>query len=267
MENTTLPPQTPEVPNGQTMNLQQSAKKRIVLVVLVIAIILLGGIALIMVPRQNTDTLTIVSPTPTNTALPTQTVTVAPGWLVYENPDADFSFAYPATIGFNDEPQDANNINLMVNVEKLADIPEELPMHEGRLDALKDKERLSYGVGADVVNVGLLRGAVSTTFAQFEVCSVMFVRTLTFYPGEYRVKLSLYGPKEKIMQTMPEYFQVNAQNCGTESVWDLEKIQDFELKLQKGQGVGIVQEWYDMFDSIVKTISTISPPTSISPDR
>ncbi|MBP6993696.1 hypothetical protein KBB12_00450 [Candidatus Woesebacteria bacterium] len=262
MENTTLPPQTTEASNEQTLHLQQSAKKRVVLVVLIIIILLLGGIAFVMVPRQSSPTLTVMAPTLTNTPLPTQTVTAAPGWLTYENSETGFSFAYPSTIGFNDEPQDANNINLTVNVEKLADIPDELPMNAGRLDALKDKERLAYGVGADVVNVGALRGAVSTTFVQFEVCSVMFVRTLTFYPGEYRVRLSLYGPKAQIMEEMPEYFKTDELNCGAEKVWELDQIPAFELKLQNGEGMGVAQQWYTLFDSIVKTIVTTASPTA-----
>jgi hypothetical protein len=94
----------------------------------------------------------------------------------------------------------------------------------------------------------------------------MFVRSVTFYPGEYRVKLALVAPKELVSTEMPEYFKVDQTNCDTKKVWNLDKLQEFEAKLANKQGVGIAQEWYDAFDPIVRSISLMPPSNAIPAD-
>jgi len=143
---------------------------------------------------------------------------------------------------------------LNIAVQKLSDIPEDLPFFGGRNYALEEKARLEKGEGDNIIKVGSLNAQVTMTFTHLEVCGVYFIRTLTFYPGEYKVVLSLNGPKNKIIESMPEFFKVDSANCGTNKSWDLDKVSDFGNTLAQRNGKGISQEWFNTFDSIVKTI-------------
>ncbi len=128
----------------------------------------------------------------------------------------------------------------------------------GRKDALLQKEQLLKGEAGDV-KIGSLYGSLGMTLAQFEMCSVILTRSITFYPGDFRVIISLAGPKAAIMDSMPDFFTVDEANCGTKRIWNQDKIATFEqtLAAKKGQGAG--QDWYDTFDAIVKTITLTAP--------
>jgi len=82
---------------------------------------------------------------------------------------------------------------------------------------------------------------------------VRFGRSVAFYPGEYRVIVSLAGPKESIISAMPEFFKVDSVNCGDEKVWDLDKMDEFRTTLEKGEGKGAAQEWFDTFEKIISS--------------
>ena len=158
------------------------------------------------------------------------------GWLTYTNKKAGFSFDYPRSVLINGELKNADELVLSVAVEKLTDIPEDLPMMMGRNDAIKQKTELMSATGGDILNIGSLNGQIAYGYAQFEVCSVFFSRSLTFYPGEYRVRLGLAGPIEKIQADMPSFFKVDSTNCGEKPVWNLDMIEVFETTLRNQKG-------------------------------
>lgn len=270
-QNAPLPqPGSPLVPHNNEG--KQSVLGKIVVFALVVVILLLVGVIVILFSQRSQPITSVITPTPANTALttltptPSESLLVTPEIKTYTNSDAGFSFSYPSTIVLNDESQNSNKIMLFTNVDKLTDIPEDLPMSMGRIDALKEKERLSKGEGDELVKIGSLNGQIDTTFAQLDVCSVMFVRTVTFFPGEYRVKLVLAAPKARIFAEMSEYFKIDQANCGPGQVWDLNKVNGFEVKLKDKHGSGVAQEWYDAFEPIVQSISLMPPSNAIPAD-
>ncbi len=182
-------------------------------------------------------------------------------WLVYTNAETGLSLKYPSTVILNGETKGATKLVLNVNVDKLSSIPEDLPMNQGRDYALQEKERLANGVGDDLVKIGSLYGQVSTTLSQFEVCSVMFVKEVTFYPSNYRVTISLVAPKEKVMADMPGYFTEDKANCSSQRRWRENGQEQFEQALSYDQGSGMAQDWYDTFNGIVGTINLSIPNT------
>lgn len=187
-------------------------------------------------------------------------------WATYTDKEAGFSFKYPpdrVLVNYS-ETDNVDGLFLSVAAEKLADIPEDLPSFMGRKDALLEKELLENGQAVGVVKIGSLSGSVSSEYSRFEVCSLFFARKLKFYPGEYRVMLILTAPKEQVIVEMPEFFQIDEANCGSQTMWKLDQRENFDELLQKNQGQGIAQEWYNTFNDIVKTIELFEP-VSVAP--
>ena len=200
-----------------------------------------------------------VLPSPILSPLPQQEAKIidTSDWLTYTDKKAGFRMKYPKDVTFGDAYNDLQ-MNIYISTEKLTDIPEDLPMAMGRDAALAEKERLmKAGEGTIIKDFPPLRGEESMILSQFEVCSILFDRRLTFYPGEYRVIISLSGAKEKIVQDMPKYFKVDQESCGTKLIWDHEKINEFRELLHDGKGDGAAQEWYDTFDAMIGSIERI----------
>jgi hypothetical protein len=180
-------------------------------------------------------------------------------WKTYTNSNAGFSLKYPPSVLLENQKGGIDQSTLFISAEKLSDIPEDLPSLMGRNDALASKALLESGKGVSTVKIGNLYGAIGAKLSQFEICSVILSRSLTFYPGEYRVIISLAGPEAAIMDSMPEFFTVDEKNCGKNRMWDQNNKNSFLDVLAKKQGKGAAQEWYDTFDAIVKTVTLITP--------
>lgn len=183
-------------------------------------------------------------------------------WLIYTNKEAGFSFKYPESVKIvENEIQNDTNVKgqllMYVAVVKLSDIPEDLPMRMGRVDALEQKAELING-GENTIKIGSLYGQTAYGYAQFEVCSVFFSRSITFYPGEYRVRLDLSGPVDKIQADMPSFFKVDQANCGDDLVWNLDLIDSFESTLKNQKGAGMGQEWHNTFYNILDTLELVT---------
>jgi hypothetical protein len=240
------------------------------LYVLAISLVMFGVTASVIQNKSTSKPTITKEPTPIASAaslLPSPVLSPLPlqktkkidtsDWLTYTDKKAGFRMKYPKDVTFGDAYKDLQ-MNLYISTEKLTDIPEDLPMAMGRDAALAEKERLmKAGEGNIIKNFPPLRGEESMTLAQFEVCSILFDRRFTFYPGEYRVSISLSGAKEKIVHDMPKYFKVDQESCGTKLIWDHEKIDQFRELLNTGKGDGAAQEWYDTFDAMINSIERI----------
>lgn len=269
MEQTFPSPQleaTPEEPTVEepvttTPNFGYS---KLLIPILVVAILTLAGVIIFLVKRSATislpsqptsEIIVAATPSPTTVAIDTS------NWKTYTDATIGLSFKYPDSVLINDESSQDTTLSLQVAAEKLSDIPEELPSFMGRNDAIKQRALLAEG-GPNLVDLGPLNGSIVTTYAQFEVCSVMFVRRLTFYPTDYRVMMTMTAPESKMMAAMPDFFQVDPANCGEMMVWDRDQLGNFETTLANHQGAGIAQEWYDTFNAIVGTIQLTTPVVS-----
>jgi hypothetical protein len=105
---------------------------------------------------------------------------------------------------------------------------------------------------------------MTSVLSRFEVCSVLFERTLVFYPGAYKVTISLDGPTQDIIASMPEFFMTDPVNCGDQPVWNRDKMGEFMPTLAQGKGKGAAQAWYDTFTRIIQTI-TFPPSGTAGP--
>lgn len=239
---------------------------KIVIALLVFMVIALGAAVFVLYNRT-------LSPLEPKSVIPqTEEVSVSPtvpdaetnGWLTYTDKRVGFSFNYPKTVFIDDDSKGEDGLVLSVSAEKLTDIPEDLPINMGRNDAIEQKNELKNAEGNLIRKIGSLNGQIGFGYSQFEVCSVYFSRNLTFYPGEYRVRLNLSGPVEKIQADMPSFFKVDPSNCGDQKMWNPDATETFEstVAMQKGSGMG--QEWYNTFYGIIDTLKLITPETPVS---
>jgi len=220
------------------------------------------------------------SPSPSKNAtsrMLRQTMKPDASWLTYTNVDAGFTLQYPPSVRL-DKGDGGDTVDqgdtLTISVEKMTDIPEEYPLGMDRKTAVADREALEKGKAQTIGDFASsdaliplsggssapqwrLNGRMNSILSRFEVCSVLFSRTLTFYPGEYRVRIILNGDEKTIVESMPEFFTLDAKNCGEQKMWvrTADKMGQFLPTLAKGEGKGAGQSWYDTFDGIVQTIT------------
>src|SRR3990172_13108132 len=114
-----------------------------------------------------------------------KTAVVTSNWKTYSNTEAGVSFKYPPSVIFDNEAGKDNltQSELFVSAEKLSDIPEDMPAFMGRNDAIAQKDLLAKGGVENSVKIGSLYGGTGMKLSQFEVCSVILSRTLTFFPN------------------------------------------------------------------------------------
>lgn len=263
--------QSPQVPPSQPepevkIPQKPSVAGKLLIPILIVIILVLAGTTVFLLGRPT------VSPNstqpqlqPTEVLQPTtaETISDISQWKTYTSDEAGFSLKYPDSVLLEVETRAATQPVLRISAEKLSDIPEDLPSLMGRNGALKQKAELAKGEEA-TFRIGPLYGKLGMNLSQFEICSVIFFRSLTFYPGDYRVIISLAGPKEEIMDSMPEFFTVDSANCGDERIWNQDKISTFEQTLKQKNGGEEGQKWYDTFDEIIKTI-TLTTPSNNAP--
>lgn len=183
-------------------------------------------------------------------------------WLTYQDEKVGFSFKYPPSVAINGQFQQPNQLVIYITTDKIANIPQDLPMNMGQDSAIQEKNRLANGQGENIVKIGSTYGQKSYTHSLFEECSVMFSRRLTFYQNDYRIIVSLIGPKEQIMSDMPGFFKIDPALCGENKMWDKNYELNFEETLKNQQGTGMGQEWYNTFEAITENFSLTVPKVS-----
>ena len=223
---------------------------------------------------------TAVMPTPSSseeTGTRTLRTTMKPdgSWLTYTNAEAGFTLLYPPTALLNGEAKGATVPVLAVSSERISDIPEDLPLNMGRSAVLADKALLEKNIAKTVGDFpasdalvrigGTYNGRMTSVLSRFEVCSVILTRTLVFYKDDRRISISLIGPQQAIVESMPEFFTIDSSNCGQMPMWNREKMGAFMPTLAQGKGKGRGQEWYDTFDGIIQTIVLTSSNEAVLP--
>jgi len=241
-----------------------------VMVLLFFLIVIIVGLTAYILYQKNGFQKAATSVVSTETPSPTGEPMPGADWKTFLDENAGITLKYPATVLFNIDGKGATQPLLSVSVDALDVIPEEMPLGMDRKTALLDKAALEKGeaktIGDFAASDALVRiggkynGRMTSVLSRFEVCSVLFTRSLVFYPNNYRVMISLTGVEENIMVSMPEFFTTDPTNCGESKMWNRDRMGEFMPTLAKGQGKGEAQIWYDTFTAIAKTI-TLTPTT------
>ena len=185
----------------------------------------------------------------------------AADWKEYTDSEAGFTLKHSTDVTIGDLDPKANKLILNISSQKVDSLT--LPGDYDKEKAEKDGQELDQGkFGEDigwaldrskkVVKIGDKYTKSFVTLGRLEVCDVTFERGLIFYNGDYQVRITLSGPKDDIIASMPGYFKTDTDNCGEEKVWG--EPDKFHEALMSGAGSTVAQDWYYAFDKIVKTI-------------
>jgi hypothetical protein len=187
-------------------------------------------------------------------------------WEKYDNSEVGFSFKYPSSLTFlkeNEYNKDSKMSFIKIEIQDIGKV--ENPMDFNFDDAMINIESLSSGKfgleynfpfapSKTVKSVGFLFAQDFLVIARFELCSVTLERKLLFYFNNKQMVLSLFAPIDLLLETMPNYFTIDKNNCGDVHIWNQEKQTDFYNSLKAGNASPIIQKWFDQFDEISETI-------------
>jgi hypothetical protein len=218
--------------------------------------------------QKKTSTGQTETPTPSVSTASQNRIVAGSDWLTFRDEKAGFTLKYPPTVHMNEWPDEGSTQSTLgVSVEKIDDIPEEMPLGQDRKTALADREALLQGkaqtIGDFAASDALVRigstynGRMTSVLSRFEICSIIFSRSLVYYPNNYQVTISLSGDEEQITKDMPEFFKIDPTNCGEMTMWNRDIMGTFMPTLAEGKGKGAGQLWYDTFDAIIKTITLL----------
>ena len=227
--------------------------------IFILAVIILGlGIIGWYLPKSSVDTAEVEF---NNSGQAKAVENETDLWQFYENKEAGFTLKYPHSVVLGDGE---GNLSLQIEVTKIDDL--DYPGFD-KTEVLKDIQALKddkitensgvyWGlpISEKVVNLGRLNGEELMVLSRFEVCDVTFERKLLFFSGDYRVLITLEEERSNIVDNLPQYFELNEENCGTEVIWNFEKQDQFYNDLVAGGSFFTAQEWFDTFDEIVDTI-------------
>ncbi len=186
-------------------------------------------------------------------------------WPVYENQKTGLFLNYPSnvTLKKEDEKQVGDELSLRIEVIEIDEIEDLMGYDkESSLQNMESLKNGEYGKEVDfsleasreIRNLGDVNAQDFVVLGRFEVCDVTFERKLMFFRNDQRIIFTVKGDKDSIIESMPEYFEKNEENCGDELIWDFEKQDQFYLDLVSGKGSDIAQEWFNSFEKVVDSI-------------
>jgi hypothetical protein len=183
--------------------------------------------------------------------------------VMFYNSEVNFAFIYPqGNLVISSLPgcveENGSDLLLNVSIEHIDNL-----IGPDSEEAINEKEALeagesgsypdySFGPSRKLIKVSdtyvkdflILSGYGNTP------CDITFDRKLRFYNNNYLVEILLSANKDKIMDSMEEYFTDKRTDCTGKKVWGLLKQDEFYEKLIARQAPAPAQEWYDAFEDI-----------------
>lgn len=183
----------------------------------------------------------------------------------YADNQAGFSLSYPATVSLGGTPEE----KLFLTIRSTLITNLDAPLGFDKKTAQEDAAALAQGqFGYRYIGCALeqseqvrkiggeekLYGKIYMSLVCLEACDVKFDRTIIFYNNGYQIVITLSANKEKIINSMPEYFQTDPANCSNKPFWNYNLINKFNQTLIDQQGSADAQQWYETFNEIVDSI-------------
>lgn len=185
-------------------------------------------------------------------------------WKLFEDEIVGFSFRHPKDLEFI-QNINYSGLSFFVTTSRI-DFMDNSRFNNTEL-ALSNIRELSEGnfggvsdfvspTSKKVRNLGPINAQDFMVSGRFEVCDVVFERSLVFYHNNHKVKITLFGDKEKIIKDNPKYFMIGEGDykCGDFQIWNPDYRDKFYLDLKNNLLSGDAQEWFNLFDDIVDTI-------------
>lgn len=181
--------------------------------------------------------------------------------IMFHNNEANFAFIYPQeylTISsYPDWSGDYGDLSLNVSInavenlkgpEKEAAISERDTLEAGDFGPDTD---FSFEPSRNVIKISDTFVKEFLVFARYDICDVAFDWKARFYNNDYQIQITLSADREKMIESMDEYFTYDEVNCLDQKVWDFDKQDEFYNKLTNSQLTDPASEWFDTFDFIM----------------
>ena len=186
----------------------------------------------------------------------------------YYDSDGEFVLGYPdLNVTFSTSPWlVANNESMVLSIRKIKiDNISSQTLGYDKETALKDENELAKGgfgeeidfpfkASEKVLQIGDNFVKDFLVFNRGSDCDVTFERELIFYKNDYQFIINLRGQTDQIKKSMPDYFKVDSNNCGSEPIWRLEKLGDFYNTLTGKSASRPTLQWFDSSESIIKSM-------------
>ena len=181
--------------------------------------------------------------------------------IMFYNSEVNFAFIYPQEyLTISSYPCWSGDygdlfLNVSINsIENLKVSEKEVAINER--DALKAGDfgldtDFSFEPSRKVIKISDSFVKEFLVFARYDTCDAVFDWNAYFYNNDYRIQITLSADKEKIIESMDQYFTHDEENCPDQKIWDFDKQDEFYDKLMTGQLSGSALEWFDAFDSIM----------------
>ncbi len=188
-------------------------------------------------------------------------------WMYHVEEGPNFGIKYPHDVDLNE--RGANDLLLTVESKKVGEL--DGTMGFNKETALKNMASLAnkeYGEPVDwpvpgskrVASRGSLNAQNFMVAGRFDICDVAFEDKLYFFKDNYQIVITLIGDKDAIMESMPEYFEADAENCSGKKRWSENKQSEFYQAVMDGTASEEAKYWNDLFYKIIATIEFYNTP-------
>ena len=197
----------------------------------------------------------------------------------YFDSNTGLSFSYPSFVKLyvstssseliNGAYLPKDDLNLSVSLIKVASLSSDYPIYTSHPEIAKEEmDSLSKGEAGKstdweikgsvkIIKIGNINAKVYMVLGRFMTCDVVFERTLRFYKNGYQIQMTLLGPHDQIVESMPEYFDIPLSKDSI-PCWktnsNILAHDGFYQAITNNKGSEAAKRWFDTFDQIVNSI-------------
>lgn len=127
--------------------------------------------------------------------------------------------------------------------------------------ALEIGECLECGLSGDpnevrIINLDGINAKTNISWVGLEECSVWISREILFYKDDYRIRLLINAPFNKIVDENPKYFK-NNEVCGYKTYGENGVI-DLNNDIILGNISGALRDWWQISNQILSTFKFLN---------
>lgn len=186
-------------------------------------------------------------------------------WKTYEDPDIGFSLKYPPNVIFGNYnySEEGRKLPLSITSRKI-DVRQGGPFGFGPEETYRQKEKLekkSWENFCSDINPQCIIQLSENIYAIRSVslsgpisCEVHFIQTLIFFKKDYKVTVTLHGIESDIINESPHFFDGKERGACWNQTEEKDSRGKFYQELLEGKGSKAAREWYETFDTIVRTL-------------
>lgn len=188
-------------------------------------------------------------------------------WNFFQNEEIWFSLNYPLNeilLSKDEYKTNEDDFYFKIDIKEIWENNDE-PMRLSNTEEMETIAELSawnfwknpdftFENSKKVTSIGNIFAQDYLVLSRFDVCDITLERAVVFYFNNKEIKLTSFASINKLKESMPEYFTIDESNCGTISMWNNEKQNDFYNSLIEWTAPDEIQTWFNDFDKMSESI-------------